>query len=122
MSHRHELLKTARAGDVRAPFELACAYDFDRPKKKPLAIYWYHKAAEQGHAKSQNYLGESYRDGWTVERDLRAAIHWFRLAAAQGEPDAQLSLGYLLFYGVLLSRQPGRVLHQRSWGRPSSAR
>ena len=74
-------------------FELACAYDFERPKKRRLAVYWYHKAAEQGHATAQNYLGESYRDGWTVKRDVRKAIRWFRLAAEQDESYAQLSLG-----------------------------
>jgi TPR repeat protein len=65
-SRRRELLKTARAGDVRAQFELACAYNFETPKKRRLAVYWYHKAAEQGHPTAQNYLGESHRCQATV--------------------------------------------------------
>src|SRR5690349_23267156 len=96
MSRRRELFKSARSGNVEAQFDLACDYDFEPPKKKKLAICWYHKAAEQGHAKAQNFLGESYRDGWTVTQNLRKAIGWFYLAAAQGVPNAQLSLGAML--------------------------
>lgn len=39
MQDRRQLLKTARAGDVEAQFELGCAYDFEPPKKKRLALY-----------------------------------------------------------------------------------
>src|ERR1700730_4832077 len=54
---RKELLPKARAGDANAQFDLGCAYDFERPKRRDRAIYWYQKAAEQGHAEAQNYLG-----------------------------------------------------------------
>src|SRR5262245_45099192 len=94
-----ELIKAARGGDPQAQFDLGCAYDSDPPKKKRVAISWYLKAAEQGHAEAQNFLGELYRDGWTVKRNLRKAYKWFRLAAAHGNDGAQLSLGEMLFYG-----------------------
>lgn len=110
MASRAELLKTARSGNADAQFELGCAYDFDHPKKKRAAIFWYHKAAEQGHAKAQNFLGESYRNGDNVKQSLTEAIKWFRLAAAQGEPDAQLSLGALLFYGEGITQDRAEAL------------
>ncbi len=110
MRCRRQLLKTARSGDAQSQFELGCAYNFEPPRKRRLAVYWYHKAAEQGHATAQNYLGESYRDGSGVKRDRRKAMHWFRLAAEQGESDAQLSLGYQLFYGEGAKRDRPQAL------------
>ena len=96
---RRTLALAARTGDIDAQFELARAYDFERPKDRRRAIHWYTKAAEQGHPRAQNYLGESHRDGWSVPKDKREAVRWFRAAAEGGDIDAMLSLGYALFYG-----------------------
>jgi TPR repeat protein len=110
MSLRRKLLKSARTGDATSQFDLACEYDFTPPKRKERAIYWYLKAAEQGHPTAQNYLGESYRDGWSVKRNQRKAIYWLRRAAANGETDAQLSLGVAYFYGNGVKKNRAKAL------------
>lgn len=110
MSTRRELLRAARSGDMNSQFALGCEYDFEPPKDKKRAIYWYRSAAALGHARAQNFLGESYRDGWTVRRNSRKAVAWFRAAAAQGEPNAQLSYGASLFYGEGVRRDRAAAL------------
>src|SRR5437588_11363075 len=104
MSLRREFLSKARAGDSDAQFEVACAYDFDPPKDRRRAVYWYRKAAEQGHAEAQTYLGETLRDGVGAQKSWKKAAIWFRRAAEQGDADAQVSLGYALFRGKGVKR------------------
>ncbi len=58
------------------------------------AVKWYHKAAEQGYARSQNYLGGCYYNGHGVEQDYAEAVKWYRKAAEQGNTDAQFDLGW----------------------------
>ena len=107
-SERQRLLPLARAGDVEAQFDLACEYDFERPKDQRRAYRWYLCAAEQGHAEAQELLAETLRDG--AKPNLREAVKWFRRAAEQGNPGPQLSLGYALFYGKGVRRNREEAL------------
>jgi TPR repeat protein len=90
---RRALSVRARGGDVEAQFELAQEYDYDPPKDRRRAAYWYGKAAERGHAGAQNDLGEFLRD---EKRNYRAAVPLFRRAAEQGIDEAQVSLGFCI--------------------------
>jgi TPR repeat protein len=51
------------------------------------------KAAEQGHADAQFYLGVKYANGEGVPKDSVKAVEWYRKAAEQGDADAQFYLG-----------------------------
>ena len=59
-------------------------------------------AAEQGDAKAQYTLGNTYQDGDGVEKDSVEAVKWFRKSAEQGFAGAQNNLGnaYQLGTGV----------------------
>ena len=57
------------------------------------AVKWYRKAAEQGDAEAQFYLGLCYSNGDGVAKDLKEAAKWWRKAAEQGEAAAQYNLG-----------------------------
>ena len=48
-----------------------------------------HKAAEQGHAKAQHFLGECYSEGAGVVKNDAEAYKWTLLAAAQGHEKAR---------------------------------
>ena len=50
--------------------------------------------AEQGDASAQFNLGQMYKDGEGVPKDLAEAAKWWRKAAGQGHADAQFELGY----------------------------
>ncbi len=51
-------------------------------KNLPLALRWYRKAADLGHAAAQNRLGWMYEKGEGVEMDYSEALKWYRRALA----------------------------------------
>jgi TPR repeat protein len=63
------------------------------PRSYAEAVNWFCKAAEQGDASAQNFLGSMYNLGRGVSRDDAEAVNWFRKAAAQGDASAEESLG-----------------------------
>jgi TPR repeat protein len=58
------------------------------------ALKWYRKAAEQGDADAQTYLGRHY-NGEGVLQDYAEAVKWLRKAAEQGDEEAQNNLGWM---------------------------
>jgi hypothetical protein len=48
------------------------------------AVKWYHKAADQGHARAQNNLGVMYGTGRGVAQNYVSAHLWFNVAASRG--------------------------------------
>lgn len=57
------------------------------------AIKYFEKAAEQGYALAQSYLGWCYEEGKGVKQDYTQAVSWYRKAAEQGDAIAQYNLG-----------------------------
>lgn len=53
------------------------------------------KAAEQGDADAQFYLGLKYEKGQDVAQSDSTAVEWYQKAAEQGNRDAQFSLGWM---------------------------
>ena len=49
-----------------------------------MAVFWYRKSGDQGHAPAQLALSSAYYDGEGVPKDLVIAYMWANLAAAQG--------------------------------------
>jgi len=60
---------------------------------------WFRKAAEQGDADSQNWLGTCFRRGDGVREDVVEAAKWYRRAAEQGEQGGMSSLGEMYAKG-----------------------
>lgn len=94
------------------------------------AMKWFLKAAEDGHASAQRWLGVMYNIGYGVRSDYAEAAKWFRMAAEQGDADAQDSLGQLYEYGngvpkdytealkwYRKSAEQGNIYGIRSYGR-----
>ena len=63
------------------------------------AATWWRKAAGQGHAEAQYWLGRCYHHGRGVARDYAAAAEWYRKAAEQGNVYAQTNLGMCYYNG-----------------------
>ena len=57
----------------------------------------YRRAADQGDADAQFYLGVAYSKGRGLPRDDVQSLQWFRRAAELGNPDAQFNVA--LYYG-----------------------
>lgn len=86
------LLKKARKGDAESQY-LVGVYFVDGEvdakgrrvvKKDPArAVYWYRRAAEQGHPDGQMQLGACLSLGRGVRRDFKQAIIWTKKAVKQ---------------------------------------
>ena len=71
---------------------------YDRKEYKQ-AVDCFRKAAEQGHAAAQNWLGYCYYQGYGVAKDYPEAVKWYRKAVEQGNAAAQNNLGLCYQYG-----------------------
>jgi len=92
----------AEDGDqyAQACLGLMCYYGRGVDRNSSTAVEWYRKAAEQGHADAQFYLGLMYRYGFDgVDENEAIAAEWYRKAAEQGHANAQYNLGFMYRYG-----------------------
>ena len=72
-------------------FATMCGCRTTAPTPEERAEQW-RKAAEQGDAKAQYYLGHCYNMGEGVAQDKAEAVKWYRKAAEQGLEVAELVL------------------------------
>ena len=70
--------------------ECRSEYDSDDSKNAKAAAEKYRRAAEQGDAYAQVYLGRMLANGYGVKKDAKAAAEQYRRAAEQGHADALL--------------------------------
>ena len=66
------------------------------PEDDAEAVKWYRKAAEQGLASAQCYLGLRYDFGKGVPEDDAEAVKWYRKAAEQGLASGSHNTLYLI--------------------------
>ena len=76
----------AELGDADAQFRMGVL----EPEK---AVFWWRKAAEQGHADAQHYLGFRYQVGDGLIQDFIEAVGLYRMAANKGLAKSQYFLG-----------------------------
>ncbi|MDG2170442.1 MAG: tetratricopeptide repeat protein [Opitutales bacterium] len=99
-------IKLAEAGDADAQVELGEMHlgrefiwalgEIGVPEE---ALKWFLKAAEQGNAEAQNYLGIMYYNGLGVPEKKGKSARWFLKAAKQGIAEAQYYLGLMYHDG-----------------------
>ena len=110
----------ANQGDADAQFNLALLFysGIGTPQDLKLAVYWYTKAAEQGHVNAQYKLGSLYLEGHGEEaqQDSKQAVYWLTKAAEQGYVQAQYRLGYIYDFGDVAPQdyKPGFLLVYKS--------
>ena len=63
------------------------------PQNYEKSVYWYTKAAEQGHVDAQFELGGKYYYEHYGFEDYEKSVYWYTKAAEQGHVDAQIQLG-----------------------------
>ena len=76
-----------------------------------------YKAAAQGDAKAQTYLGYCYRDGRGVAKDKVQQAFWYHKAAEQGYAEAQANLGVCYRDGVGVAKDDVQAV---SWYRKAA--
>ena len=85
------LTEAAERGDVGAQCDLGIIYAKVRgvAAETPEARTWIRRAAEQGHAEAQYYLGDT-----SDEEEQEEAVEWLRQAGEQGHVAAQFALAW----------------------------
>ena len=81
------------------------------------AVKWLRKAAEQGNASGQSFLGYMYQYGYGVSQDYAEAVKWYRKSAEQGNASGQNNLGYMYEKGYGVSKDYTEAL---KWYRKSA--
>ena len=74
------------------------------PQDYAQAVQWDRKAAEQGLAEAEVYLGLMYENGTGIPQDYSQAVQWYRKAAEQGLAAAQNNLGLMYYDGRGVTR------------------
>lgn len=64
------------------------------------AVREWREAAEKGDVNAQFNLGQMYRQGLGVAKDMSKAFKWYKRAADQGMPRAQGNVGFMLARGI----------------------
>jgi hypothetical protein len=89
----HESIKFPFDADEQ--FNLGFNYATGKGVEQDLkqSIYWYIKAAEQGHTDAQFNLFLAYEIGKGVEQDAKQAFYWYTKVAEHADPITQFNLG-----------------------------
>ncbi|KAF9159120.1 hypothetical protein DFQ26_006902 [Actinomortierella ambigua] len=92
-----QLFQDASSHDTQSQVRLAQLYQQGQvvPKHDATSFYWYHKAAELGHAYAQLALAEMYYEGRGTEQSHANAASWSLETALGGDPMAQFNLGVM---------------------------
>jgi TPR repeat protein len=101
----------AEAGHREAQFALAVVLAKSSVgTDKSMAVEWLAKAHEAGHKAAANRLGEMYRDGVGVSRQLVRARKLFQEAAETGNVNAMYNLARMEYDGLGGQRDTGKAL------------
>lgn len=85
-----------------------CAVDYTQ------ALYWYHKAADEGNMYSKNSIGICYQEGHGVPQSDEQAVYWFRQASEAGNPQGAYNLSECYFEGKGIRKNIDMAL--KYWG------
>ncbi|KAF9976058.1 hypothetical protein BGZ73_009217 [Actinomortierella ambigua] len=96
------LMERARNHDVDALMSLALLYETGDGvlASESSAVFFYGRAAEQGHAPALFYLAGWFQNGHgSISQDKTRALKYYQAAAGKGHPEAQATLGHLYLKG-----------------------
>lgn len=89
------LEKGAELGDATCQWILGGNYHYGEdgyPVNAQKAVFWLEKAANQNYITAMLKLGEIYKDGNIVKRNMTKALEWYNKASDLGDPVAKTAL------------------------------
>lgn len=89
--------QAAKQGDLEAQLQLGVMYHLGKgtEEDKDMAIYWYKKAADQGHPEAQ------YKYAYFLDISCNKIISWYEKAGKQGNISAQEKCGVIYYNGLV---------------------
>ena len=114
-----DVLRPIADHDVQAQVCMGMLYWhnlIDSNQSDSLGLYWYRKAAENGHGLAQLWLANNYSVGLKSDADPTLAVYWYQKAAAQNITMAQyrLAICYSTGWGVDKDMEKSIVLMQKA--------
>jgi len=106
------LIKSANRGIIES--ECALGDLFIEDMNQDQATYWYSKAAENGHAKAQWYMGMCYLKGVGKRKDFDKALYWLKKSANQNYLDSQYELGIYYYMELADNEEAIKWLNKAS--------
>ena len=104
--------KQDKVNDAEEQYNLGMKYINDKEVwDYTRAVSCFKIAAEQGHTQAQFQLGECYRLGKGVEKDIPMALSLFEKAAMQGHAQAQNTYGMYYILGRGVEKDYERGIH-----------
>lgn len=95
----------ARSGDPERQMELGVVLFWDHGAHN-AGFKWIRRAAEQGHAGAQYFIGAELATGENLRKNPREAARWYLQAARQGHSEAQYNLALMYWAGDGVVRSP----------------
>jgi TPR repeat protein len=105
-----EIEEAARRGEASAQYQLGEWYAHNPWIPPEEAAKWLGKAADQGHAGAQCFLGMFCQGGYGEGDPHKEAVKWFRKAARQKHRLAQRFLGTLYLTGTGVKKNPREAM------------
>ena len=107
----------AAQGHVEAMWELGSMNYYGRgmgdrevKEDRKLALEWFLKAGEAGHALSMLFAAEMYYIGQDIPQNMEEALKWYNKAADLGNQDALYALGGIYYWGSGVERDHSLAL------------
>ena len=112
LTQREWLRIGADLGVAAAQFGVGGIYRWAAPQDHAMTVYWYRKAAEQGHLQSLADLGRFYAYGvGGLTQSYETAYEMFSVAARGGNSNGQLWLSMLYMGGVGVAQNTEQSLY-----------
>lgn len=95
-----QILKNAKAGDLKAELEVGIAYNegVGVDKDFKAAAEWFQKAADRDSAKAHQLLGLAYESGRGVEKNSKVACEHFQKSSDLGDEIGSVDLGQCYYF------------------------
>jgi len=93
-------------GDISSQYRLGHSYLTGKgtTKNAKKAVFWFNKAARNGHVISQRTLATLFYSGIGMRKAPAHAVKWFRKAAENGDAVAQSALADMYYRGIGMHR------------------
>lgn len=107
-----ELEEASAAGDKEKQFMLGERYNFGQgvAQDQTCALYWYRKAAENGHVGAMNQTGYMYHYGLGTDDNYKEALKWYRKAASRNSAAAMGNIATMYQYGQGVKQDYGESI------------
>jgi TPR repeat protein len=93
-------IRAAQKGHLKAQYYVGELYLKRTPADAIEAVFWFRRSSQKGYELATNALGNCYRDGFGVAKNMNEAVRLYRQAARKGFDEAQASLAHCYAHGL----------------------